>query len=131
MTVRKMFESAAVNAFLGLELLEASPDGAAIRMPVRDEHIQETGVVQGGILAAVADTTAVYALAHGFPEGHTIAGVEFKLNFLRPARPDRGDLHARATIVRKGRTLGICRVDVTQAEVAVATGLFTYLFSPR
>lgn len=126
-----MFESAAVNHFLGLELVEASPEGAEIRMPARGEHVQETGVVQGGILSALADTTAVYALAHRFPADHTIAGVEFKLNFLRPARPEAGELRARASVVRRGRTLGICRVEVTQADAAIATGLFTYLFSPR
>ena len=126
-----MFESARVNAFLGFELIEASAEGAQIEMAVRDDSIQETGVVQGGILSALADTTAVYALAHGFPRERTIAGVEFKMNFLRPALPEAGDLRARASVVRRGGTLGICRVELEQAGRAIATGLFTYIFSPR
>ena len=129
--MRTLFERAPVNGFLGLELTHASAEGAEVRMPVRREHIQETGVVQGGILSSVADVAAVYALAHAFPPDKTIAGVEFKMNFLRPVRLEQGDVRARGVVVRRGGTIGICKVDVAQGEAAVATGLFTYIFTPR
>ena len=73
-------------------------------------------------------TAAVYALRPGLPSGHIMTSIEFKLNFLSPARADKGTLVARARVVRQGRRVGVCDVDVEQAGVVVAKGLFTYLF---
>lgn len=41
--------------------------------------------------------------------------------------PKRGEVTARARMVRKGRTVAVVLVDVQQGEVQVATGLFTYI----
>ena len=51
-----------------------------------------------------------------------------RLNFLSPARANKGTLVARARVVRQGRRVGVCDVDVEQAAIIVAKGLFTYLF---
>ena len=126
-SIAALFEKTAVNRLLGLELLATSDEYAEVRLPVRDEIIQETGVVQGGILSSLADVAAVYALAHSLPKDKTIAGVEFKMNFLRPALPGGGDVLARGEIIRRGGTIGLCRVTLTQDGREVATGLFTYL----
>jgi acyl-coenzyme A thioesterase PaaI-like protein len=60
-----------------------------------------------------------------------MTSIEFKLNFLSPALGDGGTLTARSQVVRKGKKVGVCDVEVTQGERLVAKGLFTYLFYPR
>jgi acyl-coenzyme A thioesterase PaaI-like protein len=59
----------------------------------------------------------------------TLTSIEFKLNFVRPALAERGELLAVAKLVRRGRTVALASVDVLQAGELIATGLFTYLVS--
>ena len=90
-------------------------------------HTQENGVVHGGLIAALADTTAVYALLADLPADRTVTGVEFKINFLRPAQPAGGMLLARALPLRRGRRIAVCEVEVIQEQSVVAKGSCTYL----
>lgn len=122
------FAAVPLNRWLGYRLVEHGPTGARVAMAPRPECLQETGVVQGGILTAVADTAAVYALWPELPAGTRMTSIELKLNFLRPALPDAGDLEAVATVVQRGRKVGVCDVAVEQGGRRVAVGLFTYLF---
>lgn len=125
------FDGSPIHRFLGLELLERDSAGAVVRLPVRDELLQEEGVVQGGVLSALADASAVFILFPDLPPDRTMTSVEFKVNFLNPARPERGDLVARSRLIRRGRTLAVCSAEVHQAESQVLHGLFTYIFSDR
>jgi uncharacterized protein (TIGR00369 family) len=61
--------------------------------------------------------------------GH-VDGIEFKMNFLRPALADGSDLTAVATPVKIGRRIAVCTVDISQGERLVAQGTFTYLVEP-
>jgi acyl-coenzyme A thioesterase PaaI-like protein len=58
-----------------------------------------------------------------------MTSIDFTLNFLRPALLERGELLARAVLVKRGRTIALADVDVEQAGQLVAKGLFTYLFA--
>lgn len=71
---------------------------------------QQHGYVHGGIVGMIADSAAGYAAMTTTLEGTSVLSVEYKLNFLAPARGDR--LIARGKVIRPGRTL-----IVTQAEV--------------
>ena len=119
-----------INRHLGFRLLACASGRAEIAMPIRPHFRQEAGVVQGGMVSAAADAAAAYALLPGLPPNHTMMGVEFKINFLSPARIDGGDLVARARVVRQGRSLGVSEVEVHQGERQVALGVFTFLFRP-
>ncbi|MEZ0332531.1 MAG: PaaI family thioesterase, partial [Gemmatimonadales bacterium] len=90
-------------------------------------HAQEYGVVHGGIVSTLADTAAVYTILPGLAAGERMTSIEFKVNFLAGAVVERGEVTARARMVRKGRTVAVVLVDVQQGEVQVATGLFTYI----
>jgi len=121
------FSEVPVNRFLGLSLLGRGDGWAELRLPVRTEFLEETGNGQGGILSSLADTAAVYAVAPDLGPGRSLTGSHFKLNFLRPGRPDEGDLRARAEALRRGRRLAVVRVAIHQGERELARGLFTFL----
>jgi uncharacterized protein (TIGR00369 family) len=125
------FGDGAVHRMLGLEPLERSSAAAEVRMAVRPDFLQEEGVVQGGLVAALADAAAVYLLMPELPEDARMTSIEFKLNFLSPALEGEGPLVARAEPVKRGKRVGVCRSTVTQGDRAVAEGLFTYLLSGR
>lgn len=117
-----------VRELLDLQIVALGPEGAEVRLPVRASYLQERGLVQGGLIAAVADASAVYPLLRELPAGKTVTSIEFKLNFLRPALVGAGELVARSQVAQRGRRLAVSEVVVTQAELEVARGLFTYLF---
>ncbi|MGH9199040.1 MAG: PaaI family thioesterase, partial [Acidimicrobiia bacterium] len=68
-----------------------------------------------------------YALYPFLDERERMTSVEFKVNFLVPATVDRGEVVARSSVVRRGRTLAVAQVDVRQADQLVLTGIFTYI----
>jgi len=125
------FSRIPVNALLGFKLISRSSETAVISMEVKPEYLQQEGVVHGGLVTAVADSAAVHALYPGLEEGRTMTSIEFKINFLRPALVGKGPVTAVSTVVKRGRTIGLCDVEVSQSGVLIAKGLFTYLFSDR
>jgi uncharacterized protein (TIGR00369 family) len=122
------FDAVPHNQWLSLRLVRCSETGAEVALGVRPDFMQEEGVVHGGILASLADTAAVYAFWPFLADGARMTSIEFKVNFLRPALGDRGDITATSRVVQRGRKLGVCQVDVVQNDVLVAIGTYTYIF---
>ncbi len=126
--LQRRFGQVPVNRFLGYRLISQSADAAVVEMDVTNDHIQEAGVLHGGILSGLADTAAVYLFEPYLPDHQTMTSIEFKMNFLRPVRTGEGNLVARSSTLRRGRKVGVAEVAVTQSEKLVAKGLFTYMF---
>ena len=122
------FDAAPVHRFRGFRIVSRSDTEAILSMEARPEFVQEAGVVHGGMLTSLADTAAVCVLFPGLPSDRMMTSIEFKVNFLRPALPDRGPITAHARLVQRGRRVGVCEVEVSQADKPVVRGLFTYLF---
>ena len=73
------------------------------------------GLGIGGILAALADTTAAIAAYTVVPKGVEIATLELKINYLEPV--PGGRVKADARVLRKGRNF-----IVTECEIFNETG---------
>jgi uncharacterized protein (TIGR00369 family) len=121
------FAGVPINRLLGLELRESSREGATVVLPATPSIAQEYGVVHGGILTTLADTAAVRAVQPQLEAFERITSIELKVNFLAGAAPDGAEIVARATVLRRGRTIAVAQVDVDQGGRRVLTGLFTYL----
>ncbi len=120
--------SVPANRFFNFKLVAQSSGHTELSMPLQPSYLQEGGVVHGGIISALADTCAVYALLPGLPENQNMTSIEFKINFLAPARLEDGDLRATARVVKQRKAVGLCDVEVFQKERLIAKGLFTYYF---
>ena len=116
-----------LSEWFGFRFLERSAAEARIAFAPQREHLQTEGSVHGGVLATLADSAAVWLVQPELAAGQTMTSIEFKLNFLRAAVPERGDVEARATLVKRGRSVAVCEVDVRQGQALIAKGLFTYL----
>jgi uncharacterized protein (TIGR00369 family) len=81
---------------------------AELSLTIRPDMLQQHGFVHGGVLAYLADNALTFA--GGSVLGDSLT-VEFKLNYLRPARPG-SKLRAVATVVGSGSTNAVCRCDV-------------------
>lgn len=108
--VRASFASQGLMHHLGAELAEVGHGRVCIRMPFRPELTQQLGYFHAGGTSAIADTAGGYAGYTVFPIDTEVLTVEFKINLLAPGQGDY--LEAIGTVVRSGRTLTICQVEV-------------------
>ena len=102
-------------ALLGLEALDAGPGWIDVGLDIAARHAQHDGLVHGGAVATLADTGAALAALTLVGAGERVVTIEFKINFLRPAR--RGRLVCRGQVLRPGRS-----VTVSEAEVVCLDG---------
>lgn len=125
------FAATPCNRFLGLQLVACSRERAELCLPVRVEFLQEEGVVQGGLLTALADTAAVYLVHPFLPPERTMTGTSCTMHFLGAGLADGGPLRAVAIPVRIGGTLAVCESTIEQGDRLIAKGTFTFLVRPR
>ena len=121
------FSKVPVNRLFQFTLISSTKKRAEISMPLNETYLQEGGVVHGGVISSLADTAAVYTLYPYLTENQSMTSIEFKMNFLSPALFENGDLLAHANVVKRGRKVALCDVEVYQKEKLVAKGLFSYL----
>ncbi|MCA8966760.1 MAG: PaaI family thioesterase [Planctomycetes bacterium] len=126
-----VFARTPCNRFLGIELVDASRERVELSLPVRDEFLQEEGVVQGGILTALADMAAVYLLWPYLPADRAMTGTGCAMQFLAGASVADGPLRAVATPLRVGSTVAVCESELFQGGRRVAKGTFTFLLRER
>ena len=107
---------------LGAHVVEMEEGRAVLEMDCGPQHRHNGGVVQGGIITALADASMGMALMTAQPVGKANTTIELKINFLRPHIS--GMLRAEGRAVRMGRTVLYSDAVVTNAEgkvVAKAT----------
>jgi len=117
--------------FLGVEVPELGRGYAKFVLPFRSGYANSIGLLQGGMIASLADEAVAYALWSLTPGEETISTVEMKINFLAPVR--QGPVTAVARIIRRGRTISLGDVEVFGPEGKMAAkGLCTYIhLQPR
>lgn len=127
MTLRRRLQKELDNAPLagqtGLRLDYADNGVSRIHLPGETRNT-EPGPLEGGVIGTLCVAAGHLAAASVAP-GVGIRLVEYKVNILGVVQ---GDLLAIGEVVRKGRTLVSCRVEVVEDnDRVVAAGLATYL----
>ena len=95
---------------LGARLVHVGPGRVHIVLPIRPEVTQQHGYVHAGATSAIADSAGGYAAFTLFPANAAVLSVEYKINFLAPADGDH--LEAVGTVLKSGRTLTVCQLEV-------------------
>lgn len=114
-----------IHHLTGMRLDEAAAGRARMTLPASEWLASPAARLQGGTIVMLADAAMQSAVVSTAEAGVAIAGIDFKVNFLRPGKSDGRDLTARAEVVHSGRTLAITRCEVTNEDgkvVVLATG---------
>src|SRR5215471_14129561 len=124
MVRQRMKQSKAIE-LLGFDV-ESVHDGRAIfGLDVRPSHKQIHDVVHGGILAALADTTAAIAAYTAVPKGVELATLELKINYLEPV--PGGRVKADARVLRAGRNFIVTECEIfNESGRLAAKALLTF-----
>lgn len=114
---------------IGATLSEIGEGAATIELPVRPDLTQQHGFVHAGIVTMIVDTACGYAAYSLMPPEAAVLTVEFKVNFISPAKGEL--LVAKGRVLKPGRTLMVCQGDVYAVsngrEKLVATMLATMI----
>lgn len=103
-----------VNDSLGIETVFVSADKVVLEVEVGPKVHQPYGILHGGVSALLAEGAASLGGAVSVGPDHIVVGTELNCSHLRSMTS--GVLRATATPVRKGRTVHVWKIDLTDAD---------------
>ena len=110
---------------IGMELIDLRPDVAVIKIEMRDDLRQPSGVLHGGVTATLIDTAMAFAVRTRLPVDETTATIDLTVHYLRPHIS--GTFICTASVVRAGKRIFTVSADVVnETGKLIATGLSTY-----
>jgi uncharacterized protein (TIGR00369 family) len=118
---------------LGMTCLDKSEPGVTVWQMGADEHLANPlGVVQGGFLAAFADSAMATATVTGLRGRRAYtANTELKISYLRAA-PTGSPLTCTARVVGGGRRVTFVEAEITDEHGRlIAKASSTYLITDR
>lgn len=88
------------------------------------------GVLHGGVMYAMADTSMGYAVYSTLAHGESCATIELKMVYLKPV--PGGRVRCASRLVHRGRRIAVLEAELTRDKQLVAKALGTFaLFPPR
>ena len=127
--VEEMITRGPFNKWLGLRIQKVDEEGIELTATWREEWVvnPQRRYTHGGILAAIIDLTADWALvAH---TGRGVPTIDMRVDYHRAAMP--GDLTAKGRIVKLGSQFSVSEASVYDKDGALrASGRGVYLTAP-
>ncbi|KIX15787.1 thioesterase [Dethiosulfatarculus sandiegensis] len=115
---------------IGLIVLDAAWGKFETVLEIQPRHSQQDGFVHAGVLATMADHTMGYAAYTVAPLNGRILTIEYKINYLRPAKGKQ--LYCLGQVVKPGKSVIPCRAEIFSRDqdresmlCAVALGTMT------
>src|SRR5512143_2000838 len=99
---------------LGATIERVAPGEVDIRLPFREDLVQQHGFLHAGVMTTVADSACGYSALSLMAPGEAVLTTEFKVNLLAPGSGEA--VVARARVVKAGRTLTVCMSEVFALE---------------
>lgn len=103
-----------VGEVLGFFCTDISEDTLTISMEVGPKVHQPFGIMNGGISAVLAESAGSMLAALDLPTGKTVVGLQIISNHLKAI--SSGMVYAKAHFVKKGRTIQITQIDITNEK---------------
>jgi len=103
--VRASFDRQTAMATIGASLVRASPGEVVIELPYAAHLTQQHGFLHGGIVGAALDSACGYAGSTLMPAEVGVLSIEYKINFVAPARGQT--FRMVGTVVKPGRTITV------------------------
>ncbi len=104
--IKQSFEKQRFMKTLNAQLDEVENGRVKITCAFSEALTQQHGFFHAGVLTSIVDSACGYAALTVMPENAEVLTVEFKINFIKPAKTDK--LIAIGTVLNPGKTLTIC-----------------------
>jgi uncharacterized protein (TIGR00369 family) len=127
--IQALVTRAPFHQWLGLSVVAVSDDGIELTAKWREEWVvnAERGITHGGILAALIDLAADWAMVR--QTGRGVPTIDLRVDYHRPATA--GDLTIRGKVVRAGSQFATAEAQILDRDgKLVASGRGTYFTAP-
>ncbi len=117
---------------LDIAIVSVERGSALLRLPYSDRIVgdPEEGVVHGGVVTTLMDSAGGCAALSLTPEGHTIATLDLRIDYLRPATSGQ-DLRGFAECYKHTRNLAFLRGLAYNKDRSDPVANFTACFMSR
>ena len=113
------------SALLGFRYLSVDDHEAVVEADPGPEHCNGGGIVHGGFLAALLDTTTGWAVHARVPEGVAAPHVQLSVQYVRAAVPGT-TLVCRGRASAVGRRVGSTDAEITQGGRVIARAVASH-----
>ena len=129
--LRERVSRSPFHGWVGIRLSAVSPGVSELTLELEPHHFNPQGIVHGGIITAVADTSIGLALRSRLRPGLTHRTAQLNVHFLTKGQGNR--VLGRGRALHLGERMGYGESEVLDAEgklLARATGTFIVLPAP-
>jgi uncharacterized protein (TIGR00369 family) len=129
--IRQRVAGSPFHQWAGMSLLSVGHGRSEVAMELADHHFNPQGIVHGGVIAAMADTSIGLALRSMLRPGMTHRTAQLNVHFLAKGEGNR--IIGRGRTLHLGQRMGYGEAEVTDAEgglLARASGTFIVLPAP-
>ena len=113
------------SAHLGFRYISVDAHEAVVEADPGPEHCNGGGIVHGGFLASLLDTTTGWAVHAHTPAHAAVPNVHLSVQYVRAATPGT-TLVCRGRCVAVGRRVGSTEAEITQDGIVVARAVGTH-----
>ncbi len=114
--IRASFAQQGIMDTIGGKLTKVEPGEVHIEFPFSKAITQQHGFVHAGILTTVVDSACGYAASTLMPRDSEVLTIEYKVNFMSPAKGT--EFYAIGRVVKPGRTITVCTGEVMVKEAS-------------
>jgi len=130
--VTESFRRQAAMQTIGASLASVAPGTVEIHLAYDGRLTQQNGYLHAGIVTMIVDSACGYAALTLAPPGVNVLTVEYKANFMAPARGET--FVATGRVLKAGKTITVCQGEVRAyaggAATTVAAMLATIMILP-
>ena len=117
-----------IPEYLGMHFTDVGPGWCVCELELRPDLLNPAGVAHGAVVASLIDHTLGTTVVPLIPAGSWPATLEFKLNYLAPARD--GVLTARGEVRNMTKRTAVVAVECENQGRTVAVALGTIAITP-
>jgi uncharacterized protein (TIGR00369 family) len=127
--IRTSFDKQEIMKTIGAILVTVIPGEVHIEFSFMESLTQQHGYVHAGIITTVVDSACGYAAYTLMPAESEVLTIEYKVNFMFPAKGNR--FRGVGRVLKPGRNITVCSGDVIAfgngKEKIIATMLATMI----
>ncbi len=104
--IQQSFDKQNIMKTLNAKLAEVEKGIVKITCDFSEGLTNQHGFFHAGVLTSILDSSCGYSALTMMPENAEVLTVEFKVNFMKPAKTDK--IVAIGKVLQSGKTLTIC-----------------------
>lgn len=113
------------SQMLGFRLAEVTDHGVVIEATPRPEHANGGGILHGGYLSALLDSTTGWAVHAALPDQQAAPHTHISVQFIRAGVVGEA-LTCRGRCVRAGRRVAAAEAEITQGGEVIARAVTSH-----